>query len=92
MGRPETLHTRVTFSPSSAITEEGFFVIKAATENNRHKKKITNQKTLNPSSRNFLYYNLVDHHDFKYVAYFLYSAFVCSRSKATAPLRSQAYG
>ena len=92
MGRPETLHTRVTFSPSSAITEEGFFVIKAATENNRHKKKIANQKTLNPSSRNFLYYNLVDHHDFKYMAHFLHSAFVCSQCKATAPLRSQAYG
>ena len=55
-------------------------MIKAATENNRHKKKNANQKTLNPSSRNFLYYNLVDHHDFKYVSYFLYSAFVCSRS------------
>ena len=38
IGTPVALHTRVTFSPSSTITEEGFCVIKAATAINKHER------------------------------------------------------
>ena len=38
IGWPEALHTRVTFSPSSTITEEGFCVINAATAIKKHER------------------------------------------------------
>ena len=36
VGRPLALHSSVTFSPSSTMTEEGFWIISAATTRNRH--------------------------------------------------------